>query len=244
MSFKQWTEEEEKFLIEMYPRLGVAFCATRLERTRQMIIDKIAKWKRSSFIVEYAPIKDGKKFCSKCLIEKDISEFYKSKRGAGNLHAACKNCLSNADNMRYKTDNFTREIKCLRRTLNDLIFTENENKYYNHIFGGDFEEIKSHIESYFTENINWNNRKDWCLDHIVPINILKDNDEIAHLIFHYKNLQVISKQENDIKGTNLLITKEHLIEAKKKHGDCPVFDELLEIVESYLLRDVTHCRNL
>lgn len=244
MRFKQWTEDEEKFLIKMYPRLGVAYCADILGRTRQMIIDKIAKWKRSSFIVEYDPIQFDMKYCSRCLIEKDISLFYKCKKGAGGLHATCKKCLGDADNIRYKTNTFKRDVKALRGILHDMILNENEDKYYKHIFGGEFVEVKSHIESYFDENINWNNRRDWCLDHIVPVHILKDNDEIAYLIFHFKNLQVISKQENDQKGSNLSVSKDHLIRAIKKHGNCSVFDELLEILNGYLSNNIIDCRKL
>lgn len=39
----------------------------------------------------------------------------------------------------------------------------------------------------------------WEIDHIIPINKLKDNPKQADQILHFKNLQPLTKAENEKK---------------------------------------------
>lgn len=39
------------------------------------------------------PIKDGKKICSKCLIEKGVEHFWEEKRNKNGYHARCRDCV-------------------------------------------------------------------------------------------------------------------------------------------------------
>lgn len=74
------------------------------------------------------------------------------------------------------------------------------------ILGCDFNEFKTHIESQFKENMNWNNYGEWHLDHIIPISIAKTEKEIYELN-NYTNLQPLWMLDNLIKSNKLIYEK-------------------------------------
>lgn len=75
------------------------------------------------------------------------------------------------------------------------------------ILGCTFEELKEHLESKFEPWMNWENRGlyngelnyGWDMDHIIPLSIAENENELLNLLF-YKNLQPLcSKINRDIK---------------------------------------------
>jgi hypothetical protein len=70
------------------------------------------------------------------------------------------------------------------------------------ILGCSWEEVKAHIESGFTDGMNWENRSMWHIDHIIPLASAKNEDELKKLC-HYTNLQPLWGRENIIKGDKL-----------------------------------------
>jgi hypothetical protein len=72
----------------------------------------------------------------------------------------------------------------------------------NEILGCSWEEVKAHIESLFKDGMSWENRKDWHIDHIIPLASAKNEDELKRLC-HFKNLQPLWGRENIIKGNKL-----------------------------------------
>ena len=56
-------------------------------------------------------------------------------------------------------------------------------------------ELKHHLESRFTEGMNWDNYGKWHVDHIKPISLAKTEQEAIQLS-HYTNLQPLWAADN------------------------------------------------
>ena len=69
---------------------------------------------------------------------------------------------------------------------------------YNYL-GIDFKSLQKYIENMFTEGMTWENYGDWHIDHIIPLDSAKDEDELIALV-HYKNLQPLWEFDNVSKG--------------------------------------------
>lgn len=63
-------------------------------------------------------------------------------------------------------------------------------------------EFKDHIEKQFVNGMTWENRKEWHLDHIIPISSAKTTDERLK-IAHYTNIQPLWAKDNLSKGSKL-----------------------------------------
>lgn len=63
------------------------------------------------------------------------------------------------------------------------------------MLGVDFEEVKAHIESQFINEMSWENRSDWQIDHIIPLASAESEEELVALAY-YKNLQPLWTAEN------------------------------------------------
>ena len=71
------------------------------------------------------------------------------------------------------------------------------------ILGCSFEEFKMHLERQFTEGMNWENQGQWHLDHIYPVSLAKDEDELIKLN-HYTNFQPLWAFDNLSKGNKII----------------------------------------
>lgn len=71
--------------------------------------------------------------------------------------------------------------------------------------GCDIEFLKGHLESQFTDGMNWDNKGyyGWHIDHIIPLSTAKTEEEIYKL-FHYTNLQPLWGKDNMSKGSKLI----------------------------------------
>jgi len=72
------------------------------------------------------------------------------------------------------------------------------------ILGCSFIEFKIHIESLFLNNMSWENRNEWHIDHIIPLAFAKNEKELL-LINHYINLRPIWIKDNQLKSDNIEI---------------------------------------
>jgi len=64
-------------------------------------------------------------------------------------------------------------------------------------------ELKEHLEKQFDKGMNWENRGNWHIDHIVPLSSAKTEEELYKLS-HYTNLQPLWKLENIKKSNKIL----------------------------------------
>ncbi len=71
------------------------------------------------------------------------------------------------------------------------------------ILGCSFEEFKEHLEKQFTKEMNWENAGDWHLDHIYPVSLAKDEEELIRLN-HYTNFQPLWAIDNLKKGNKII----------------------------------------
>jgi len=63
------------------------------------------------------------------------------------------------------------------------------------ILGCTYEEFKQHLERQFTKGMSWENYGEWHLDHIYPVSLAKNEEELIKLN-HYTNFQPLWAEEN------------------------------------------------
>lgn len=66
-------------------------------------------------------------------------------------------------------------------------------------------ELKSHLESQFTDGMSWDNygMYGWHIDHIIPKSLIKTEEDLIK-ISHYTNLQPLWAKDNLSKGNKIL----------------------------------------
>lgn len=108
-----------------------------------------------------------------------------------------------AENM-AKTDNIFALIHKIRKRIYKVFLYKNYPKISKtiDIIGCNFEEFKIYIESQFTEGMNWDNRNDWHLDHIVPVSFGETEEEII-MLNHYTNFRPLLVKDNLSKHAKL-----------------------------------------
>jgi hypothetical protein len=70
------------------------------------------------------------------------------------------------------------------------------------LIGCSFSELKTHLESLFTEGMGWHNRELWHIDHKTPLSSAKTPEDLKAL-FHYTNLQPLWAADNFAKGARM-----------------------------------------
>lgn len=91
--------------------------------------------------------------------------------------------------------------------LNHFLKTKNlrKNNTTFNIIGCSPKELKEHIESLFTDGMNWYNHGlfGWHIDHKIPLSSATTEEEIYKLC-HYTNLQPLWSKDNLSKGKRVL----------------------------------------
>lgn len=59
---------------------------------------------------------------------------------------------------------------------------------FNDYIGCSLKEFKTHIENQFVSGMSWENRSEWHIDHIMPLDFANNEDEMYELC-HYENLR-------------------------------------------------------
>ena len=154
---------------------------------------------------------DGLRYCCKsCWKEKRRSNYLK-KRGEHQI----KNrqwIEKNSEDFReyrneyrrerWKTDPEYRLQVNLRRRLNKAIRRGQKTGSAVRDLGCTIPELMSHLESQFSEGMNWDNYGSyWEVDHIIPLAALDLTDREQFLqATHYANLQPLTGEENRLKS--------------------------------------------
>lgn len=71
------------------------------------------------------------------------------------------------------------------------------------ILGCTWAQFVVHIERQFTKGMDWENRGQWHIDHIIPLATARDVSDVVRLN-HYLNLRPMWGEENIAKGAKLL----------------------------------------
>lgn len=141
---------------------------------------------------------------------------YREKRRQTNLaevkEIGKQSCLKNKEKHKKKALEYFKQYAKNRRSIDPLYkltwnirslvnssfrkrFTKKAKKT-SEILGCSFEEFKIHLEKQFDENMTWENQGSyWHLDHIKPISLAKNEQEVYELN-HYTNLQPMEKLLN------------------------------------------------
>lgn len=152
----------------------------------------------------YLAINIGNKTCSKCKEIKDINFFYKTKYSKDGRCTECKSCQIKYKKERYKNDINFRLKECCRIRIIDVIRGRNKSASTQKLIGCSIDELKKHLESKFTEGMNWENYGDWHVDHIIPcasFDFSKEDEQKK--CFHYTNLQPLWAKDNLRKGDKI-----------------------------------------
>jgi hypothetical protein len=96
---------------------------------------------------------------------------------------------------KLKTDSLERMKKNIRDRIREYLTGKNKSKRTFDIIGLDKENFKSYIENMFTEGMSWENYGKWHLDHIKPL-YLSENEEDLIKLNHYTNLQPLWAEDN------------------------------------------------
>ena len=110
---------------------------------------------------------------------------------------------------KYKADRKKRDpLYKLKATIRNRTYYAFQSKGYKkstktqEIVGAEWEIVKAHIESKFTEGMTWSNHGDWHVDHIVPLASANTEEELIKLS-NYKNLQPLWAEDNLKKGSKI-----------------------------------------
>ena len=105
---------------------------------------------------------------------------------------------------RYYSDTNFRLVYLLRNRIRTAIKKGCKSAQTMELLGCSIEEVKSHLESQFTEGMTWDNHGEWHIDHIIPCASFDLTDpEQQKKCFHYTNLQPLWASENISKGARL-----------------------------------------
>jgi hypothetical protein len=96
---------------------------------------------------------------------------------------------------KLKNDPLERIKKNIRNRIRKFLTGDNKSKRTFDIVGLDKEKFKFYIENMFTEGMTWENYGEWHLDHIKPL-YLSENEEDLIQLNHYTNLQPLWAEDN------------------------------------------------
>jgi hypothetical protein len=171
------------------------------------------------------------KRCYKCGIEKLESEFRKDSSKSSGLQSKCRICDNQRTKENFKRKrkenpefkkrvNRNSEIGRQKRELIDPVFKlkrkmrsslrgafkrmgYSKNTLSQEILGADWEIVKEHFESLFTEGMTWENMGKWHIDHKIPLSTATSEQEIKTLC-NYKNLQPLWEKDNLEKSDKII----------------------------------------
>jgi hypothetical protein len=119
------------------------------------------------------------KKCNKCNLEKPLCDFHLNQNGKDGLHSQCKECKNNYKMEYNKANQDKRQIyrdknkhvsiwrSVLKTTLKR--FTKEKEDKTIKLLGYSALDLKTHLESLFTENMSWDNHGEWHVDHIKDV---------------------------------------------------------------------------
>jgi hypothetical protein len=99
---------------------------------------------------------------------------------------------------KYLFNNFKDRIRNRTRSAFRRI-KKNKPTKTEKLLGCNWLTAKKHIESFFNNDLNWDNFHEWHIDHIIPLCSANNIDELIPLC-RYNNLQPLIAKDNLIKG--------------------------------------------
>jgi hypothetical protein len=102
---------------------------------------------------------------------------------------------------RAKTDLIFKLGRNIRVLIRDSFTNKNIKKKTKTqiILGCSISEFKKHLELQFLDGMSWENRRLWHIDHIIPLALAKNEDQLIRLN-HYTNLRPLWAKDNLVKS--------------------------------------------
>lgn len=145
------------------------------QNNKEKIKEKIGKYWEKEWYKEYRRSKEYKEYRKKWL----------------------KNKMKVDEVFSYKM--YSRQL--ISRAFYDKTFKKNEE--LEEIVGCDIAQFKRHLLDTFLNNYNKNLENEKInIDHIIPLSTAKTIEEVK-ILNNYKNLQLLKKRDNELKGTKL-----------------------------------------
>ena len=174
------------------------------------------KLRERNVVIHEAP-KEGVFCCSICKTNKDIVMFGNDTSSSRGIRYACRECENkkrvekNRENLeiqRKKQREESRKRRSnvknrIRMNLGTRLYLAVEKKHGNtmELTGCSKDDLYSHLESKFTEGMNWDNYGKWHIDHIKPcVSFDLTDTEEQKKCFHWTNLQPLWAIDNMRKG--------------------------------------------
>ena len=131
--------------------------------------------------------------------KRNIANNYKKKAKAKRQVEAHRKLAKNDIIYRIVNNLSVRVVNCFRK--------DNIKFKFKHLqlLGCNYETLKNHLNSLFTEGMSFDNYGKWELDHIIPVSKFNlNNVEEVKKCFNYINLQPLWKIDNIIKSNKLI----------------------------------------
>ncbi len=131
-----------------------------------------------------------------------------------------KERLQSLELARYHNDPITHLKQSLRMSLNRALKHGKNiktNKALQYL-GCPIEEFKAYLENRFLGGMSWSNRKDWHLDHIIPLDKINEGYTLEQLC-HYSNIQPLWEKDNLSKGNRLNLELSFSLEELKREKE-------------------------
>ena len=171
------------------------------------------------------------KVCTKCKVEKPLTEFNKDKKTKDNYRSDCSYCRKqyreankeriNEYEKQYREDNKERineyrrkrtktdPLYKMKKILRDRTYQAFRRQGYSkntktkEMLGLEWNLVKEHIDRQFTKGMSWDNKSEWHIDHIIPLASAKTPERLKQLC-HYTNLQPLWVKDNLIKSDKII----------------------------------------
>lgn len=151
-----------------------------------------------------------KKIDGACLVKNVIRSCGCLRRECARKHIAEVN---KKDVYISKTAEWRKEVRARRRSRPEKAMAERLSRMLSHVLAGigvikrgrtfDMlgytpDQLRSHIERQFVRRMSWENRAEWQLDHIIPLNTATTEDDVIALN-QLSNLRPLWKKDNNQK---------------------------------------------
>ena len=145
--------------------------------------------------------KENQEYYKKYFEEYYIINYEKEKERK--LKWSCDNreYFNNYQKKRKKEDILFNIISNMRNSVNRYL--KYKSKHTFEIIGCSPQFLKEHLENQFVNGMDWDNRSEWHIDHIIPLSSAKTEEELYKLC-HYTNLQPLWAKEN-MKKSNKIV---------------------------------------
>tara|TARA_B100000902_G_scaffold379207_1_gene413282 strand:+ start:616 stop:1335 length:720 start_codon:yes stop_codon:yes gene_type:complete len=151
----------------------------------------------------------GCKTCKNANAEKRRREL--TKEGRERIRAQCRKSqkkrrmngkLRAYANKRYKEDAAFRTLTKMRARIKECFSKHGvkKNAKTSELMGCSPEFLNAHLEKYFTDDMSWENRNEWHIDHVVPCCAFGVTIEEQKILHWYENLMPMLAKENRSKS--------------------------------------------